>query len=46
MGVEEEFAAAVEDISNNINKTMSDEELKEIYALYKRGTVGDIKTSR
>ncbi len=46
MGVEEEFAAAVEDISNNINKTMSDEELKEIYALYKQATVGDINTSR
>ena len=30
MGVEEDFASAAEDISNNVNKTLSDEELKEV----------------
>jgi len=46
MGLEEEFLAAAEDISNNVNKTLSDDELKEVYALYKQGTVGDVNTSR
>ena len=46
MGVEEDFAAAAEDISNNVNKTLTDEELKEVYALYKQGTIGDVNTSR
>merc|ERR1712181_193607 len=45
-GLEEDFAAAAEDISNNVNKTLSDDELKEVYALYKQGTVGDVNTSR
>ena len=30
MGLEEDFAAAAEDISNNVNKTLSDDELKEV----------------
>ena len=30
MGVEEDFASAAEDISNNVNKTLSDDELKEV----------------
>ena len=46
MGVEEDFAAAAEDISNNVNKTLTDYELKEVYALYKQGTIGDVNTSR
>ena len=46
MGVEEDFAAAAEDISNNVNKTLTDDELKEVYALYKQGTIGDVNTSR
>merc|ERR1712013_390413 len=46
MGVEEDFASAAEDISNNVNKTLSDEELKEVYALYKQATIGDVNTSR
>ena len=31
MGLEEDFAAAAEDISNNVNKTLSDDELKEVH---------------
>ena len=46
MGVDEDFAAAAEDISNNVNKTLTDDELKEVYALYKQGTIGDVNTSR
>jgi len=46
MGVEEDFATAAEDISNNVNKTLSDDELKEVYALYKQATIGDVNTSR
>ena len=41
-----DFENAVDDISNKVNKTMTDDELKEIYALYKQATVGDINTSR
>merc|ERR1712117_383950 len=41
-----DFEKAVDDISNKINKTMTDDELKEIYALYKQATVGDINVPR
>ena len=30
MGLDEDFAAAAEDISNNVNKALSDDELKEV----------------
>ena len=30
MGLDDDFAAAAEDISNNVNKTLSDDELKEV----------------
>merc|ERR1712215_571663 len=46
MGLEEDFQAAVDLVSNKINKTLSNEELKEVYALYKQSTVGDINTER
>jgi len=46
MGLQEDFDAAVDNISNKMNKTMDNEELKEIYALYKQATVGDINTDR
>merc|ERR1712098_250031 len=46
MGLEEDFLQAVDDVSNKINKTMSNDELKEVYALYKQATVGDINTTR
>ena len=35
MGLDEDFAAAAEDISNNVNKTLSDDELKEVKLLIK-----------
>lgn len=38
MGLDEDFQAAVDDISNKVAKTMTDDELKEIYALYKQVT--------
>jgi diazepam-binding inhibitor (GABA receptor modulating acyl-CoA-binding protein) len=46
MGLEEDFTAAAEDISNNVNKTISNDELKQVYALYKQATVGDVDTAR
>ena len=46
MGLEEDFLQAVDEVSNKINKTMSNDELKEVYALYKQATVGDINTTR
>ena len=42
MTLEEEFNEAAEEVKNKLNKTLSDNELKEIYALYKQGTLGDI----
>ncbi len=41
-----DFEKAVEDINNKVNKTLSDEELKEVYALYKQATVGDVNIDR
>ena len=46
MGLEEDFQAAVDLVSNKINKTLSNDELLEVYALYKQATVGDVNTSR
>ena len=46
MGLEEDFQVAVDEVSNKINKNMSNDELKQVYALYKQATVGDINTSR
>merc|ERR1712154_204552 len=40
------FEEAVEIVNNKMNKTLSNDELKEIYALYKQATVGDINVDR
>ena len=46
MGLDEDFQSSVDDINNKVNKTLSDEELKEIYAFYKQATVGDVNVDR
>merc|ERR1712215_511200 len=46
MSVDEEFNTSAEEVKNKINKTLSDEELKEVYALFKQATMGDINTER
>merc|ERR1712133_217893 len=46
MGMEKEFQKAADDMSNKINKNLSNEELLEVYALYKQGSVGDVNTAR
>ncbi|TRY74398.1 hypothetical protein TCAL_16864 [Tigriopus californicus] len=46
MGLTEDFEQAAKEVSEKINKTMTDDELKEIYAFYKQGSVGDINTER
>merc|ERR1712008_408503 len=40
------FEEAVENVNNKMNKTLSNDELKEIYALYKQATVGDVNVDR
>jgi len=46
MSLDERFDTAAENVSKKINQTLSNDELKEVYALFKQGTVGDINTSR
>ena len=46
MGLEEDFQVAVDQVSNKINKTLSNEELLEVYALFKQASIGDCNTSR
>ena len=36
----------LEDVINNVNKKLSDDELNELYALYKQYTTGDVNTPR
>ncbi|KAK9501595.1 hypothetical protein O3M35_012292 [Rhynocoris fuscipes] len=43
--IEINFLKAVEDVKN-LEKTPTDDELLEIYALYKQATVGDCNTSK
>merc|ERR1712071_681907 len=45
MSLDEQFNKAAEDVKN-MTVRLTDEELKEIYALFKQGTVGDINTAR
>lgn len=40
------FEEAVDIVNNKMNKTLSNDELKEIYALYKQATVGDVNVDR
>merc|ERR1712080_308944 len=35
------FEEAVDNINNKVNKTLSNDELLDLYALYKQATVGD-----
>ena len=46
MALDQDFEAAAELIKNKVNKTLSDDELKEIYALYKQATCGDINIDK
>jgi diazepam-binding inhibitor (GABA receptor modulating acyl-CoA-binding protein) len=39
------FTKAAEDVKN-LNATPTDEELLELYALYKQGLVGDVNTGK
>lgn len=45
MALQEQFDKAAEDVKN-LKETPSDDQLLEIYALYKQATVGDCNTSR
>ena len=46
MGLDEDFQTAQDMVSNKINKTLSNDELLEIYALFKQASVGDCNTAR
>merc|ERR1739842_73908 len=46
MSLDEQFKQTADDVSNKMNKKLTNDELKEIYALYKQGSVGDINTER
>ena len=41
-----DFEKAVDDISNKIAKTMENDELLEVYGLYKQATVGDVNIEK
>uniref|UniRef100_A0A4D5RBA9 Acyl-CoA-binding protein-like protein n=1 Tax=Scolopendra viridis TaxID=118503 RepID=A0A4D5RBA9_SCOVI len=45
MSVEEQFNKAAEDVKN-LKQTPSDQDMLEIYSLYKQGIVGDCNTDR
>lgn len=45
MALQEQFDKAVEDVKN-LKETPKDDQLLEIYALYKQATVGDVNTTR
>lgn len=45
MSLQEQFDKAVEDVKN-LKETPKDDQLLELYALYKQATVGDVNTER
>ncbi|KAF7992629.1 hypothetical protein HCN44_004973 [Aphidius gifuensis] len=45
MGIDQDFDKAAEDVKD-LTKRPSDEELLELYALFKQATVGDVTGSR
>lgn len=45
MALQEQFDKAVEDVKN-LKETPKDDQLLEVYALYKQATVGDVNTTR
>ena len=46
MSLDAEFEAAADTIKNKVNKTLSDDELKEVYALYKQATCGNVNIDK
>lgn len=45
MGLQEEFETAAENVKK-LKETPKDDDLLELYALYKQATVGDVNTAR
>nr|ACO11555.1 Acyl-CoA-binding protein homolog [Caligus rogercresseyi] len=46
MSLSERFQAAADEVSLKMNQTLSQDEMKEVYALYKQATVGDVNVDR
>jgi len=44
--MEAKFQEAVETMNNKVNKTLSNEELLDLYKYYKQASVGDCNTTR
>ena len=44
--MDQQFQEAAAAIKTQVNKTLTDEELKEVYALYKQATCGDINIEK
>jgi len=44
--MEAKFQEAVDTMNNKVNKTLSNEELLELYKYYKQASVGDCNTDR
>lgn len=43
---QQDFEAAADTMKNKVQKTLTNEELKEIYALYKQATCGDVNIDK
>merc|ERR1711962_1672302 len=46
MSLDSQFQQTADSLFKEINQTLSNEELKEVYALYKQGSEGDCNTTR
>merc|ERR1711929_11291 len=44
--MEAKFEEAVDTMNNKVNKTLSNEELLDLYKFYKQATVGDVNVDR
>jgi len=43
---QEEFETSCDTMKNKVRKTLNDDELKEVYALFKQATVGDVNIEK
>ena len=46
MTLDQDFEVAAETLKTKVKKTLSDDELKEVYALYKQATSGNINIEK
>ncbi|XP_040571941.1 acyl-CoA-binding domain-containing protein 7-like [Lepeophtheirus salmonis] len=46
MSLDERFQAAADEVSTKMNNSLTTDEMKETYALFKQASVGDINVAR